>query len=149
MPAEEPYHYHSRAVEVSDFCETLGLCQGEELIKQVREGVAFAVFTQLATASGFRTSELAKMVGLSRYALHQGRQLRRLSRQQSDRLIRVARVIGATRDLFDGDQVLANRWLLAPQRGLGGWRPAEMLATEVEADSVLNLIGRIEHGTVS
>lgn len=134
----------------SDYWAQLGVArQGGELIKQVREGLAFATLARLATLSGFSTHELAKMLGLSRCALRHGRRLGHLSTPQSDRLIRVARVIGAACDLFEGDRVSANQWLTTPQRGLGGCRPIEMLATGVEVEAVLDLIGRIEHGVVS
>tara|TARA_R110000868_G_scaffold326528_2_gene587535 strand:- start:2688 stop:3134 length:447 start_codon:yes stop_codon:yes gene_type:complete len=134
----------------SDFWAQLGVSrQSGELIKQVREGFAFSTLTRLATLSRFSTHELAKMIGLSCYALRHARQLGRLSTLQSDRLVQVARVIGAACDLFEGDQVSANQWLMTAQRGLGGCRPVEMLATGVEVEAVLDLIGRIEHGVVS
>ncbi len=132
---------------LSDYWAQLGMAQqGGVLIKQVREGLAFTTLSRLAAMSGFSTREMAMMLGLSNYALNQGRRLGRLSTPQSDRLVRAAQVIGATFGLFEGNQRLAVEWLSAPQRGLGGYRPIEMLATGVEADAVLDLIGRLEHG---
>ncbi|MFT0137715.1 antitoxin Xre/MbcA/ParS toxin-binding domain-containing protein [Alcanivoracaceae bacterium MT1] len=61
-------------------------------------------------------------------------------------LYRFAEVLKAATDLFEGDKVRARQWLLNPVRGLGGRRPVEMIATSAEAEAVLNLIGRLEHG---
>ncbi|MEX5670013.1 antitoxin Xre/MbcA/ParS toxin-binding domain-containing protein, partial [Pseudomonas neuropathica] len=41
-----------------------------------------------------------------------------------------------------------NEWLTSPVRGLGSKRPLEMLGTRVEANAVLDLIGRLERGVL-
>ncbi|MGL4315977.1 MAG: antitoxin Xre-like helix-turn-helix domain-containing protein [Pseudomonas sp.] len=138
--------YRPEPVVASGFWEQLGIpLQGNALIEQVRAGFSFATLERLAVASAFTETELAGMVGLSRYALRQGRRKGRLSTPQSDRLYRVARIIAAASELFRGDQVAVKQWLVAPQFGLGGVQPVAMLATEIEGNVVLNLIGRIEH----
>ncbi|EOG6100837.1 TPA: DUF2384 domain-containing protein [Pseudomonas aeruginosa] len=138
------------AIASGDYWEQLGIPRHEaDLIAEVRAGFAFITLERLAAISGFSESDLAEMVGLSRYALGQGRRRGRWSVQQSDRLLRVVRVLAAASELFGGDQVAAKRWLTLSQLGLGGERPIAMLATEIEANAVLHLIGRIEHGVVS
>jgi len=53
------------------------------------------------------------------------------------------------RPLYAGDEEAARRWLGEPSRGLGGRKPVDMLTTSAESESVLDLIGRLEHGVVA
>lgn len=43
----------------------------------------------------------------------------------------------------------AKAWLSSPNRALGGRRPDELLDTDIGAEEVKNLLGRIEHGVFS
>jgi|TARA_R100001143_G_scaffold62609_1_gene66304 putative toxin-antitoxin system antitoxin component (TIGR02293 family) len=147
MPVLKPYH--PEPLIPASYWSQLGIpCQGVELIEQVREGFVFETLGRLAVVTGFSTQELAEMIGLSHYALRLGRRRGYLSTQHSDRLFRVARVIGAAFDLFDGDRVSANQWLMTRQFGLGGHRPVDMLATYVGYEAVLTLVGRLEYGVL-
>lgn len=142
--------YRPELAVASGFWEQLGIPrQGDDLIEQVRAGFAFTVVKRLSAVSAFAETELTQMIGLSRYALRQGRRTGRLSMLHSDRLYRAACVIAAARELFGGDQAAARRWLVAPQLGLGGRSPISMFATEIEGKAVLDLLGRLEHGVVA
>lgn len=133
----------------SRFWEQLGIpSQGIDLIELVRAGFAITVLKRLSAVSAFSEAELTQMMGLSRYALRQGRRSGRLSMLHSDRLYRTARVIAAAVELYDGNQTAARRWLFAPQLGLGGRSPVTMCATEIEGKAVLDLLGRLETGVV-
>ncbi len=68
---------------------------------------------------------------------------------ESDRLYRFAELFKAALDLFEGDAESARAWLFKPNVGLGGRRPVEMSATSAEYQTVLNLIGRLEHGVTA
>ncbi|MCF5646003.1 DUF2384 domain-containing protein, partial [Pseudomonas syringae] len=52
-------------------------------------------------------------------------------------------------DLFEDDTEGTRQWLANPVHGLGNRKPLEMLATSAEAQAVLDLIGRLEHGVVA
>jgi putative toxin-antitoxin system antitoxin component (TIGR02293 family) len=62
------------------------------------------------------------------------------------RTVILARIIGKTTDLFEGDERAALGWLSQPQQALGGQVPLEHSRTEQGAAEVENLIGRLEQG---
>ncbi len=72
----------------------------------------------------------------------------RLKPDESDRVYRIASVMEAAEQLFEGDHGAALRWLKEPAKALGGIPPLDYLDTEVGADTVRDLIGRLEHGVV-
>ena len=49
-------------------------------------------------------------------------------------------------ELFEGDDEAARAWLLREQPALGGLRPLELAKSDVGAEEVEHLIGRLEHG---
>ena len=73
----------------------------------------------------------------------------RFNTVESDRLVALISVFQETLTLFEGDVSAAKEWLTSPVRGLGSKRPLEMLGTRVEANAVLDLIGRLERGVLA
>lgn len=59
---------------------------------------------------------------------------------------RLAELISAATELFEGDEAKAIAWLKKPAKGLGNKRPIDMAATSAEAKAVRDLIGQLEHG---
>lgn len=55
-------------------------------------------------------------------------------------------VLEAALSLYNGDVEAARHWMANPVKGLGGKSPVTMLATREETQSVLDYIGRLEHG---
>lgn len=68
-----------------------------------------------------------------------------LSIEESDRLLRIARLDAKAREVFGGT-VKARRWLRKPSRPLRGAIPLELLRTGTGADLVLEELVRIAHG---
>lgn len=60
----------------------------------------------------------------------------------------LARVLRRATALFEGDRAAARQWLRTPAKALGGKTPRECLETEADAEAVLDLIGRLEHGVI-
>lgn len=69
----------------------------------------------------------------------------RLSREQSDHLTRVERVVTRAEEAI-GDGVKARRWLRKPNHALQGRRPLDLLSNDAGARVVEQVLGRIEHG---
>jgi putative toxin-antitoxin system antitoxin component (TIGR02293 family) len=76
------------------------------------------------------------------------KQERRLRADESDRLLRLARVAAVAEDVL-GAQDKAGRWLQKPNRALGGIVPLDLLDTDLGAEEVVTVLGRIEHGVYS
>ncbi len=117
-----------------------------ELIRLVNRGLPFSAFERLQEALGLPAQEIADIVGIPARTLHRRKEQRRLQPDESDRLVRLARIYGMALDLFEGDQPEARHWLSSPQPGLGGASALALASTEVGAREVESLIARLEHG---
>lgn len=71
-----------------------------------------------------------------------------LTPEESAKLVRLARVAWRAQEVFE-DLDKAIDWLKSPNRALEGHPPIALLDTEVGAESVLDVLGRIEHGVFS
>lgn len=121
----------------------------EQLIETVRAGLAYSELEVLQTTLGLPMEQLASLVGLSRATLQRRKKTSgKLSLVQSDRVVRLAKLMGKAIDVLEG-QDNARQWMMTPQHGLGGAIPLEYADTEVGAREVENLLGRIEHGVIS
>lgn len=120
---------------------------GEEalaLARQVRDGLPVDAVDRLVADRRLTAAEVDRVL-LPRRTLDHRRKAGRLTPDQSDRLLRVARVLALAEETF-GDDVLAGEWLRRPTTALGGEAPLDMLDTEVGAQQVTILLGRIAHG---
>lgn len=130
-----------------DFWKALGLpSRGARLHEALSEGISYKVYTRLVETSGLEVQELARYVVIPPATLKRRAEAGYFKPAEGDRLYRFAAVYKGAVDLFEGDRAKAKAWLLSPVRGLGGHRPVEMLATTAGAETVLDLIGRLEHG---
>ena len=68
-----------------------------------------------------------------------------LSPEESAKFLRFARVVERAGEVFE-DSAAALAWLRTDNAALGGVTPLSLLDTDIGADSVLDTLGRIEHG---
>ncbi len=120
-----------------------------QLVERVEEGLSFGELERLRENMGFSREEMAELVQIRPRTLDRRKKEGRLHPEESDRLLRAARVFGRAIALFEGDVEGALRWLSTPQRALGGAVPLEMARTEIGAGEVEGSIGRLEHGVFS
>jgi putative toxin-antitoxin system antitoxin component (TIGR02293 family) len=92
--------------------------------------------------------QLAAKLSISRSTLQRRKTNGRLSPDESDKVMRFARLLEHATDVF-GDVDKARAWLKFPQRGLGGAVPLDYAETEIGAREVDNLLGRIDYGVYS
>jgi putative toxin-antitoxin system antitoxin component (TIGR02293 family) len=76
---------------------------------------------------------------------HRHQKGERLSQEESDRLLRVARTQSLADEVFDNPEK-AHRWLRKPNRVLRGQVPLELLRTSAGADLVEEELMRIRYG---
>lgn len=142
--------YRPSGAAKNGFWKAVGMpARGAKLHQLLKEGLPFTVYKNLATTAGLEHKELAKYAVIPPATLQRRAKSGRFKPDESDRLYRFAEVLNAATDLFEGDTAGAQQWLLNPVRGLGGRRPVEMIATSAETESVLDLIGRLEHGVLA
>ncbi|MDQ8195129.1 DUF2384 domain-containing protein [Coraliomargarita sp. SDUM461004] len=133
--------------------EKPGMPKGEamgpgETVACIRAGLPMVEFEALQALLGLAAEELAGHLGISRSTLVRRRKGRRLDPQESDRLLRYARLYARAKSTL-GDEAAAQQWLKAPARALGYESPLQFAETEAGAREVENLLGRIEHGVFS
>ncbi|WP_299260624.1 antitoxin Xre/MbcA/ParS toxin-binding domain-containing protein [uncultured Kushneria sp.] len=123
--------------------------RGRKLHEALHDGIAYGVYPKLAKASGIEPKALARYVNIASATLGRRAQSKRFTCDESDRLYRFAELFKTALDLFEGDHARAREWVLKSNPGLGGRAPVEMIKTSAEHRTVLNLIGRLEHGVMA
>ena len=126
----------------------LGLRTFEPLriVASVRKGLPYSALLRLQRNTSMPATLLADIAQIPPRTLARRKQHGKLDAEQSDRLVRVARVFGRALELFEGDVRMARDWLSTPQLALGGRTPLELAKTDVGSREVDNLVGRLEHG---
>lgn len=94
---------------------------------------------------GFSMKEVQELVINPRTLRHRRARRERLSPEESDRVVRLARTLSSAERTF-GDRPQAWRWLRKPNRSLGGQRPVDLLATETGARAVEESLVRLDEG---
>lgn len=120
-----------------------------ELIREIEQGLPMRVLEGLALGMGLGLPELAGHLGIPTRTLARRKAAGRLSPDESERVVRVARLLEKALVLFAWDGTEARQWLRLPKQALGGQSPLDYARTEVGAREVENLLGRIEHGVFS
>ena len=117
-----------------------------ELSKKIQAGFSFSSFVILGRYMGVTDKELAALIQISTRTLNRRQKEGKLKGDESDRLLRFARIFTYTVDLFDGDQEAAQDWLSSEIPALKGATPLEASKTEEGAREVEGLIFGLEHG---
>lgn len=116
------------------------------LHQRVKEGLSFAALERLRRAMGLPAHTFAGILHVPLRTLQRRKEEGRLRTDESDRLVRLARLFGGAIQLFEGDAAAARPWLESPLAALGGSAPLDLAQTEPGAGEVETLIGRLEHG---
>ena len=120
---------------------------GVDLVRLVRRGLPVGAVQFMLDSGVMSPAELDRIV-LPRRTLANRRRLGTLTPEQSDRLVRVARVIAAAEETF-GSREKAGTWLRRATTVLAGESPLDLLDTDEGAREVETLLGRIAHGIVA
>lgn len=117
-----------------------------KLLEQLSAGLPAATLRQFKRATRLADADVAALLQVSSRTLSRLKVGRtRLPADLSDRLYSVASMYALAEEVF-GTADRAREWLAAPQHGLGGRRPQDLVATEVGRAQVRALLRRIEHG---
>jgi putative toxin-antitoxin system antitoxin component (TIGR02293 family) len=119
------------------------------IFKSIQRGLRFSALERFQRNSGLSTADLADAVVITARTLARRKEQGRLEPEESDRLLRIARVFGKALELFEGDAEQARGWLSDPQRALGGERPIVLAQTDLGAREVEALADRLEHGVLT
>jgi putative toxin-antitoxin system antitoxin component (TIGR02293 family) len=120
-----------------------------KLLKQVGKGLPFQTWERFVQATEIPAELARSVVQIPSRTLARRKAEGRLHTDESDRLVRMARIFTRALILFEGAAEGARAWLLSSQPALGGATPFEYASTDVGSREVEDLIGRIEHGIPS
>jgi putative toxin-antitoxin system antitoxin component (TIGR02293 family) len=118
------------------------------MIAAIRTGLPIKELDELREKLNIPMEKLAAKLGISKATLHRRKATGRLGPEESDRLLRFARLLGRAVEVLESEQN-ARAWLSSPQVGLGGEVPLDYAETELGAREVEDLLGRIEYGVYS
>ena len=102
-----------------------------------------------AKALGLTIDEMAITLGVSARTVRDMRHRAkgRLSREYTEKLVRVARVQSLARTIFSNDEAVAE-WLSSPAPALNGAKPITFLDTDTGAREVESVLNGIAYGNV-
>lgn len=121
---------------------------GVALLGQISEGLDGKVANLIIDWAKITQNDLRKMSGIPSTTFSRSVKAR-FSSEQSERLVRIIRIIDRAVELFEGNKEEAQKWLNEPNRALSWKVPAELMASETGAYEVIKLITRLEHGVYS
>ena len=119
-----------------------------EVIRRIQKGFPFRELEMLQDTIDMPLEQLARKLLISRSTLQRRKAAGRLSPAESDKVMRFSRLLSQATELF-GDVDRARAWLKHPQRGLGGAIPLDYAETEIGAQEVEKLLGRMKYGVYS
>lgn len=141
----------TRISERSDFLrriqEMLGvrrLKSEQDLVKLVEQGLSTQAIESLRR-HGLGDAEIYGLLLPRRTLAHRRARRETLSRDESDRVVRLARIAALSEQVF-GEQERSWRWLRAAKRQFQGRSPLQFAATEAGARLVEELLYRIDEG---
>jgi putative toxin-antitoxin system antitoxin component (TIGR02293 family) len=119
-----------------------------DLEDAVRVGLPAGAVRALASRTNVSLSLLQDVTKLDKSTFRRRERSRgRLKADESDRLVRVARIAALATEAMGAEDGIA--WLREPNRALGYRIPLEMLHTEIGARQVEAVLMRIQHGVYS
>ena len=95
--------------------------------------------------NGLSEDEIYSFVLPRRTLSHRKRRGEFLTHEESDRAVRLARVISLAEEIF-GEVAKAGRWLRKPKARFGGRTPLELLRTDAGARLVEEMLLQLDYG---
>ena len=120
----------------------------EDLRQTVQAGLPYHALEAVMERFGLGQAEVAAVLGVPPRTMARRKRSRRLHPDESDRLIRLARLATQAVQVF-GKEDKAAMWMHRPNRALGNQAPLNLLRTDLGAKQVEEVLGRIEHGVIS
>ena len=114
-------------------------------IPLARRGLPAAAIDSMVRLSRIAQTEFAKALDIPERTMARRKREGVFSSDESAKLIRFARVAERAEEVFE-DQELAFNWIKTANTSLDGFMPLSLLDTELGAETVLDTLGRIEHG---
>ena len=116
----------------------------QNIVRLIEAGLPTAVITRLMQR-GLSKDEIFRVVINPRTLKHRKSKKQPLSREESERAVRAARVLGRAECVW-GSHDAALRWLRSPKQRFEGRSPLDMLSTEAGGRLVEQMLIQIDEG---
>ena len=116
------------------------------VMEQVRNGLSYSAFERFQRNTELPYRVLAHAAAIPERTLARRKESGRFEPDETDRLLRISRIVARAIELFDGNVDAARGWLSSPVVALGGLTPLDFASTDVGAIEVESVIGRLAHG---
>jgi putative toxin-antitoxin system antitoxin component (TIGR02293 family) len=118
--------------------------QARRLVEAVREGFPFEAFERFRGFLDVPARRLGKAMAVAERTLARRKKRGRFTTEESDRLLRLARLAEMALAVFEGNEMRARRWLTGPKSLLNGEPPLERADTEAGAREVEDMLFTVE-----
>ena len=118
-----------------------------DLARLVDRGIRPTVLNYVLRA-GFSKQEIERLIIPARTLRHRKAKRELLSTEESDRIVRLARIQALAEDVF-GDTAKANRWLRDGLGILDGKSPLDVARTESGARLIEQILAKIDWGAAA
>jgi putative toxin-antitoxin system antitoxin component (TIGR02293 family) len=118
-----------------------------DLIPLLRTGLPYGALEAVGQRLHLSAESTAAALKLPARTLARRKATGVLDGRESERVMRLAEIAAWAAEIFGEEG--ARRWLEEPNRALGGSSPIALLDTDVGAELVRDVLGRIEHGVFS
>ncbi|MCL4526580.1 MAG: DUF2384 domain-containing protein [Gammaproteobacteria bacterium] len=116
-----------------------------QLVQVIRSGIPASSVDSVCSVLHLSQAELASLLDIPLRTLSRRKREGALNSEESAKIIRLARVIERAGEVFESRD-LAIDWLNSKNAALSGLTPLSLMDTDVGTESVLDTLGRIEHG---
>lgn len=111
----------------------------------IRQGISSAAVDALTKTLRVTQSELAAALGIPERTLARRKKEGTLNSEETAKLVRLARVVERAEEVFESLDAALD-WLKSSNAALSGATPLSLQDTDIGAESVMDTLGRIEHG---
>lgn len=116
------------------------------LVRTIEDGLPISALERFQKQCGLPMQRVAKLLRIPPRTLARRREEGRLSPEESDRLVRVSRLVADATNLLGGSIASGVEWLSKPLLALGGAIPLVIAETEAGSHEVERVIHQLEHG---
>jgi putative toxin-antitoxin system antitoxin component (TIGR02293 family) len=131
-------------VQIGDWLGIQTPATESDILRLIEHRLAPAVIKRLS-ALGLERAEIDEAVIPSRTLQHRRSRRERLTLEESDRVLRMLRVLAAAADVY-GETERALEWLRRPHARLEGRTPLSLLKTDAGSRMVEELLLQIDEG---
>lgn len=117
-----------------------------DFISVVREGLPSSAVRFLLSESHITQDEAIQALQIPKRTFTRRMKSAHFDPVESEKLLRLARIVAFAQEVFSGDLDKTSEWLRRPNRALGNEMPISLLDSDLGAEQVTDVLGRLQEG---